>query len=86
MGVRSTPRFRMYVEHARREIAAMNAAAGPGASSLLPYLEAFDMVAPFRDCTRDGSHLTYGVSETILWAKILPWLCPIATFSPASTA
>ena len=74
MGSRSAPRFHVYVDWVRRTIARLNADV-----TVMPYLEVFDMVASFRDCQKDGSHLTYGVPEAVVYNKIIPWLCPPST-------
>jgi len=38
------------------------------------YVDVFDLIEPFRDCTQDGSHDILGVSEAVARHRIAPWI------------
>lgn len=42
------------------------------------FLDVFDVVNPFRDCTADGTHHGAGVPEVVARHRVLPWVCGLA--------
>ena len=42
------------------------------------YVDVFDLIEPFRDCTQDGSHHILGVPEAVANHRIIPWICSLA--------
>lgn len=42
------------------------------------FLDVFDMVSPFRDCTADGTHHAEALADTVAGHRVLPWVCDVA--------
>lgn len=41
----------------------------------IQYVDVFNLIEPFRDCTQDGSHHILGVPNAVATHRIIPWIC-----------
>ena len=73
-----TPYSASYVRTAARDQAWVHYTRTKLAGNGIQYIDVFDLIEPFRDCTQDGSHHILGVPEAVARHRIIPWICSLA--------
>lgn len=43
----------------------------------IQYVDVYNLIEQFRDCTHDGSHHILGVPEAVADHRIIPWICSL---------
>lgn len=65
--VRTAARDQAWVHYTRTKVTEIG----------IQYVDVFNLIEQFRDCTQDGSHHILGVPEAVANHRIIPWICSL---------